>query len=105
MVVLWDVGVGHRLQPLGLAGIGGDRGWGVPCPRVGLAGGGGRLWGMDDGALGDGDVDEGLDGVVLCCRLLGDGSRGGQAPMILAAVPSQNSKSCILRTAISNCTQ
>ena len=28
---------------------------------------------MDDGALGDGDVDEGLDGVVLAGRLCGDG--------------------------------
>ena len=27
---------------------------------------------MDDGALGDGDVDEGLDGVVLGRRLRGD---------------------------------
>ena len=28
---------------------------------------------MDDGALGDGDVDEGLDGVVLGARLCGGG--------------------------------
>ena len=28
---------------------------------------------MDDGALGDGDVDEGLDGVVLGGRLRGGG--------------------------------
>ena len=28
---------------------------------------------MDDGALGDGDVDEGLDGVVLGGRLCGGG--------------------------------
>ena len=34
-----------------------------------MAGGAGGMWGMDDGALGDGDVDEGLDGVVLgLCR-------------------------------------
>ena len=37
------------------------------------AGSGGGLWGMDDGPLGDGDVDEGLDGVVLGGRLCGDG--------------------------------
>ena len=85
----WGVGVGHRLQPLGLrglvdsgggfgAGLGGDRGRGVPRPRVGLAGGGGGFWGPDDEAPGDGDVDEGLDGVVLCCRLRGCGSRLGQ---------------------------
>ena len=30
---------------------------------------------MDDGALGDGDVDEGLDGVVLGGRLCGGGGR------------------------------
>ena len=29
---------------------------------------------MDDGALGDGDVDEGLDGVVLGGRLCGGGA-------------------------------
>ena len=63
-------GVGHRAQPLGLyyvegrgggsgAGLDGDGGRGVPRPWVGLAGGGGGLWGMDDGALGDGDVEEG----------------------------------------------
>ena len=28
---------------------------------------------MDDGALGDGDIDEGLDGVVLGGRLCGGG--------------------------------
>ena len=44
----WGVGAGHRLQPLGLhglvvsgggfgAGLNGDRGPGVPRPRVGLA--------------------------------------------------------------------
>ena len=48
---------------------------GVPRPWVGLAGGGGGLWGMDDGALGDGDVDEGLNGVVLGGRLCGGGGR------------------------------
>ena len=51
----------------------GDVGRGVPRSWVGLAGGGGGLWGMDDGALGDGDVDEGLDGVVLGGRLCGGG--------------------------------
>ena len=62
---LWGWGVGHRAQPLGLhyvvgrggglgAGLDGDGGRGVPHPWVGLAGGGGGLWGMDDGALGDG---------------------------------------------------
>ena len=81
---LWGWGVGHRSQPLGLhclvgrggrsgAGLDGDGGRGVPRPWVGLAGGGGGLWGMDDGALGDGDVDEGLDGVVSGGRLCGAG--------------------------------
>ena len=52
----WGSGVEHRLQPLGpygLVGSGGglgaginrDRGQGVDRPRVGLAGGGGGLWG------------------------------------------------------------
>ena len=65
---LWGWGVGHRAQPLGLhyvvgrgggsgAGLDGDGGRGVPRPWVGLAGGGGGLWGVDDGALGDGDVE------------------------------------------------
>ena len=81
---LWGWGVRHRVQLLGLhyvvgwgggsgAGLDGDGGGGVPRPWVGLAGGGGGLWGMDDGALGDGDVDEGLDGVVLGGRLCGGG--------------------------------
>ena len=81
---LWGWGVGHRAQPLGLhyvvgrgggsgAGLDGDGGRGVPRPWVGLAGGGGGLWGMDDGELGDGDVDEGSDGVVLGGRLCGGG--------------------------------
>ena len=81
---LWGWGVGHRAQPLGLhyvvgrgggsgAGLDGDGGRGVPHPWVGLAGGGGGLWGMDDGALGDRDVDEGLDRVVLGGRLCGGG--------------------------------
>ena len=88
---LWGWGVGHRGQPPGLhyvvgrgcgsgAGLDGDGGRGVPRPWVGLAGGSGGLLGMDDGALGDGDVDEGLDGVVLGCRLCGGGgcrSEGG----------------------------
>ena len=77
-------GVGLRAQLLGLhyvvgrgggsgAGLDGDGGPGVPRPWVGLAGGGGGLWGMDDRALGDGDVDKGLDGVVLGGRLCGGG--------------------------------
>ena len=81
---LWGLGVGHRWQSPGLhyvvgrgggsgAGLDGDGGRGVPSPWVGLAGGGGGLWGMDDGALGDGDADEGLDGVVLGGRLCGGG--------------------------------
>ena len=81
---LWGWGVGHRWQPLGLhyvvgrgeglgAGLDGDGGRGVRRPWVGLAGGGGGLSGMDDGALGDGDADEGLDGVVLGGRLCGGG--------------------------------
>ena len=76
--------VGHRAQPPGLhyvvgrgggsgAGLDGDGGRGVPGPWVGLAGSGGGLWGMDDGVLGYGDVDEGLDGVVLGGRLCGGG--------------------------------
>ena len=81
---LWGWGVGHRGQSPGLhyvvgrggglgAGLDDDGGRGVPRPWVGLAGGGGGLWGMDDGALGDGDADEGLDGVVLGGRLCGGG--------------------------------
>ena len=81
---LWGWGVGHRVQPLGLhhvvgrgggsgAGLDGDGGRGVPRPWVGLAAGVGGLWRMDDGALGDGDVDEGLDGVMLGGRLCGGG--------------------------------
>ena len=81
---LWGWGAGHRAQPLGLhyvvgrgggsgAGLYGDGGRGVPRPWVGLAGGGGGLWGMDDGALVYGDVDEGLNRVVLGGRLCGGG--------------------------------
>ena len=81
---LWGWGSGHRGQSPGLhyvvgmgeglgAGLDGDGGRGVPRPWVGLAGGGGGLWGMDDGALGDGDADEGWDGVVLGGRLCGGG--------------------------------
>ena len=81
---LWGWGVGHRGQSLGLhyvvgkggglgAGLDGDGGRGVPRPWVGLAGGGGGLRGMDDGALGDGDADEGFDGIVLGGRLCGYG--------------------------------
>ena len=77
-------GVGHHWQPLGLhyvvgrggglgAGLDGDSGRGVPRPWVSLAGGGGGFRGMDDGALGDGDVGEGQDGVVLGGRLCGSG--------------------------------
>ena len=83
------MGVGHRLQPLGPhglvdsgggsgAGLDGDWGRVVPRPQVGLAGGGGGLWGVDGGALGDGVLDKGLDGAVLCGHLCGDGSRWGQ---------------------------
>ena len=79
-------GVGHHAQPLGLyclvgmggasgAGLNGDCGRGVQRPWVGLAGGHGVLSGVDDGALGDGDVDEGLDGVVFAGRLCGGGGR------------------------------
>ena len=57
------------------AGLNGHCGRGVPRPWVGLAGGRGGLWVMDDGALGDGDVDKGLDGVVLHGRLCGGGGR------------------------------
>ena len=81
---LWGWGVGHRGRPLGLhyvvgrggglgAGLDGDGGRGVPRPWVGLASGGGGLRGMNDGALGNGDADEGLDGVVLGGRLCGGG--------------------------------
>ena len=81
---LWGSGMRHRGQPLGLhyvvgrggrlgAGLDGDCGRGVPRPWVGLAGGGAGLRGMDDGALGDGDADEGLDWVVLGGRLCGGG--------------------------------
>ena len=81
---LWGWGIGHRAQPLGLyyvvgrgggsgAGLDGDGGRGVPRPWVGLADVGGGLWGMDDRALGDGDVDEHLDRVVLGGRLRGGG--------------------------------
>ena len=79
---LWGWGVGHRVQGLHYvvgrgvgsgAGLDGDSGRGVSRPWVGLAGGGGGSWGMDDGALGDGDADEGLDGVVLGGRLCGGG--------------------------------
>ena len=77
-------GVGHHGQSSGLhyvvgrgGGLGarldGDGGPGVSRPWVGLTGGGGGLWGTDDGALGDGDADEGLDGVVLGGRLCSGG--------------------------------
>ena len=84
---LWGWGVGHRGQSPGLhyvvgrggglgAGLDGDGGRGVPRPWVGLAGGGDGLWGMDDGALGDGDADEGLDGVAASAVVVGAGGRG-----------------------------
>ena len=57
------------------AGLDGDCGRGVPRPWVVLARGSCGLWGMDDGALGDGDVDEGLNGVVLGRCLCGGGGR------------------------------
>ena len=60
------------------AGLNGDCCRGVPRPWVGLAGGGGGLWGLDDAALGDGDVDEGLDGVVMGGRLCHGGGRWGE---------------------------
>ena len=83
------LGVGHRLQALGLyglvdsggglgAGLDGDQSPVIPHLRIGLAGGGGVLWGVDGGALGHGNVEEGLDGVVLCGHLRGDGSRWGE---------------------------
>ena len=85
----WGLGVGHRLQPLrpyGLVGSGGglgdglngDRGRGVPRPRVGLAGNGGGFWGVDDGVLGDRDVDEGLNRVVSGGRRRAGGARWGE---------------------------
>ena len=84
LVPRWDKGLGHHLQPMrqqglvdswGGFGLGfeGDRGPGVPFPRVGLAGVGGCLWGRDGRALEDGDVDEGFDGVVLRGRFRGGG--------------------------------
>ena len=82
------VGVGGRaraqsLGPYCMAGSGGgsgvrlngDCGRGVPRPWVGLASGGGGLGGVDDGALGDWDVNEGLDGVVLGGSLCGGAGR------------------------------
>ena len=58
----WGWGVEHRAQPLGLyyvvgrggvsgARLDGDGGRGVPRPWVGLGGGVGGLWGLDNGAL------------------------------------------------------
>ena len=61
----------------------GDGGRGVPRPWVGLAGVAGGLRGMDDGALGDGDADEGLDGVVLGGRLCGGGGTGGRGAWVV----------------------
>ena len=67
------MGSGGRLG----AGLYSDRGRGVPHPWVGLAGDGGGLWGVDDGALVDGDADEGLDGAVVGGRLCGGVDRWG----------------------------
>ena len=64
------------------AGLDGECGRGVPSPWVGLAGGGGGLWGVDDGALGDGDVDEGLNGVVLGGRLCSGGGRWSEGSVV-----------------------
>ena len=69
----WDVGLvdsggGFR------GGLGCDRGRGVPLPVVRLAGGGGGFQGVDDGVLGDGNVNEDLEGVVLCVCLCGGNS-------------------------------
>ena len=83
-----DKGLGHHLQFSGLqrvsdswagSGVGfdEDQGRGAPCPWVGLAGAGGGLSGPDRGALGDGDVDECLDGIVLRGFLRGGGSCSG----------------------------
>ena len=60
------------------AGLNGDCFRGVRHPWVGLAGCGGGLLRMDDGALGDGDVDEGLDGVVLGGRFCPGGGLWGE---------------------------
>ena len=55
------------------AGLNSDCGRGFRRPWVGLAGGCGGLLGVDYGALGDGDVYEGFDGVVLGGSLCGGG--------------------------------
>ena len=60
------------------AGLDGNRGRGVRRPRVGLAGSSDGVGGVEDRALGDGDVDKGLDGVVLCRRHCGGGCRWGE---------------------------
>ena len=57
------------------AGLNGDCGRWIPRPWVGLAGSGGGLREIDDGALGEGDVDEGLGGVLLGGRLCGGRGR------------------------------
>ena len=56
--------------------VGAGLGWGrgVPRPWFGLAGGGGGLLGPDSGAFGDGDLDEGLEGVMLRVGLCGGSS-------------------------------
>ena len=45
-------------------------------------------WGMDDGALRDGDVDEGLDGVVLVGLLCGGGGRWWEGAWVVVGLGS-----------------
>ena len=86
----WGLGVGDRAKSLGLyclvgsgggsgARLNGDCGRGVPRPWVGLAGSGGGLWGPEDRAFGDRDINKGSDGVVLGGRLFGGGGRWWEA--------------------------
>ena len=88
VVLSWDMNSGHHFQPLGLqclvdgwggfgVGLNGDCRRGVPCPRVGLVGGGRGLWGPDGGVLEDRDLDDVLDGFVLRGRLRVGGARWG----------------------------
>ena len=92
---LWGWGVGHRAQPLGLyyvvgrgggsgAGLDDDGGRGVPRPRVGLAGGGGGLWGMDDGALGDGMLTTVWTGLCWVAASAVAAAAGGRRAWVLA---------------------
>ena len=82
------------MQPLGLyclvgrgggsgAGLNGDCGRGVPRPSVGLAGGGGSLRRVDDGALGDKDVDEALDGSCWVAASVVEAAAGGRRAWIV----------------------